>query len=164
MKRSTLAIATALCLLPLSALAHKAWLLPSQTVAAGDKPVITVDAAVSNDLFYFNHVPLRGDFVITAPDGSAVGQREAGWGVQPTADEFARLEPNRVALEAIASQTKGELVAGEDLESFVAGLPARGAPVTEAWVVPLWHHALYFLVTIVCLTAEWGLRRVNGLA
>ncbi|MBB4125678.1 putative GH25 family protein [Xanthomonas translucens] len=73
MKRSfVLAVAIA-AVLPFSALAHKAWLQPSQTVLAGERPWITVDAAVSNDLFYFNHVPLRLDsLVITAPDGSAV--------------------------------------------------------------------------------------------
>ena len=70
MKRSALALSL-LLLLPLSALAHKAWLLPSQTVMSGNNPVITVDGAVSNDLFYFNHVPLRLDnLVIIAPDGS----------------------------------------------------------------------------------------------
>lgn len=73
MKRSRLALAATLFLLPLSAFAHKAWLLPSQTVIAGENPVVTVDAAVSNDLFYFNHNPLRLDnLVITAPDGSTV--------------------------------------------------------------------------------------------
>lgn len=60
-------------LLPATAFAHKAWLMPSQTVIAGEKAVITVDGAVSNDLFYFNHVPLNIDnLVITAPDGSKV--------------------------------------------------------------------------------------------
>lgn len=73
MKRSTLALAAVLALLPLSAFAHKTWLLPSQTVNSGENPVVTVDAAVSNDLFYFNHVPLRLDnLVIVAPDGSRV--------------------------------------------------------------------------------------------
>lgn len=58
--------------LPLSAQAHKAWLLPSSTVVT-PKEYVTVDAAVSNDIFYFNHVPLRLDgLVITAPDGSVV--------------------------------------------------------------------------------------------
>ena len=73
MKRS-LALALALAAaLPTAALAHKAWLLPSQTVVAGEAPWITVDAAVSNDLFYFNHVPLRLDNVaVLAPDGSKV--------------------------------------------------------------------------------------------
>ena len=66
-------LATLALVLPLSAHAHKAWLLPSQTVLSAKDPWITVDAAVSNDLFYFNHVPLRLDtLVITAPDGSAV--------------------------------------------------------------------------------------------
>ena len=59
--------------LPLTAQAHKAWLLPSETVLSAKDPWITVDAAVSNDLFYFNHVPLKLDaLVITAPDGSTV--------------------------------------------------------------------------------------------
>ena len=71
MKRSLLTIMLALAVLPTAALAHKAWLRPSQTVLAGDKPWITVDAAVSNDLFYFNHVPLRlENLAIVAPDGS----------------------------------------------------------------------------------------------
>ena len=70
LKAAALVIALAL---PLSAQAHKAWLRPSQTVISGNAPWITVDAAVSNDLFYFNHVPLRLDqLVITAPDGAQV--------------------------------------------------------------------------------------------
>ncbi len=81
MKRTlTLSLALA-ALLPLSALAHKAWLQPSQTVLAGTNPWITVDAAVSNDLFYFNHVPLRLDnLVITAPDGSTVQPQNSATG------------------------------------------------------------------------------------
>ena len=73
MKRIALALVISLAALPHAAMAHKAWLQPSQTVIAGADPWITVDAAVSNDLFYFNHVPLRLDnLVITAPDGSKV--------------------------------------------------------------------------------------------
>ncbi|MDR6674005.1 DUF4198 domain-containing protein [Xanthomonas sp. 1678] len=73
MKRSLVLALAIAAVLPFSALAHKAWLQPSQTVLAGERPWITVDAAVSNDLFYFNHVPLRLDtLAITAPDGSTV--------------------------------------------------------------------------------------------
>ena len=73
MKRSLLLAAGIALAIPFSAAAHKAWLRPSQTVLAGTDPWITVDAAVSNDLFYFNHVPVRLDnLVITAPDGSKV--------------------------------------------------------------------------------------------
>lgn len=71
MKRSAITLALLFAALSPAALAHKAWLLPSQTVLSGDKPVVTFDAAVSNDLFYFNHVPLRLDnLAITAPDGN----------------------------------------------------------------------------------------------
>ena len=52
------ALTLAICL-PLSAQAHRAWMLPSATVLSGEDPWITVDAAVSNDLFYFEHFPLR---------------------------------------------------------------------------------------------------------
>ena len=100
----------------------------------------------------------------TAPDGSTVGAREAGWAAQPAADEFARLEPDREFLKTIAARTHGEVVDGENLASFVASLSSRSAPITEPWTSPLWHNPLYFLVAIACLAAEWGLRRVNGLA
>lgn len=55
-----IALALAICL-PLSAQAHRAWMLPSATVLSGEDPWITVDAAVSNDLFYFEHFPLQLD-------------------------------------------------------------------------------------------------------
>jgi uncharacterized GH25 family protein len=82
MKRIALTLTLTLAAaLPFSAMAHKAWLQPSQTVIAGTNPWITVDAAVSNDLFYFNHVPLRIDgLVITAPDGSKADARNLATG------------------------------------------------------------------------------------
>jgi hypothetical protein len=100
----------------------------------------------------------------TAPDGTKVGEREAGWAAEPTALEFARLEPDREFLKKLASQTRGELVDGDRLGSFVASLPSRAAPITEPWITPLWHQPLYFLGAIACLLAEWGLRRASGLA
>lgn len=70
MKRTAFAVALSLAVIPFTAMAHKAWLQPSQTVLAGTNPWVTVDAAVSNDLFYFNHVPLPLErLAITAPDG-----------------------------------------------------------------------------------------------
>lgn len=69
---SKIALGLLLCA-PLAAHAHKAWLLPSATVLSGEDPWITVDAAVSNDLFYFNHVPLNLDgLVVTAPNGKTI--------------------------------------------------------------------------------------------
>jgi uncharacterized GH25 family protein len=48
-------------------------MLPSGTVMSGNDPWVTVDGAVSNDLFYPDHFPLQlKSLAVTAPDGSAV--------------------------------------------------------------------------------------------
>lgn len=58
--------------IPAAASAHRQWMLPSATVLSGNDPWVTVDAAVSNDLFYFDHVPMRLEGIaVVAPDGSA---------------------------------------------------------------------------------------------
>ncbi|QEG01334.1 Nickel uptake substrate-specific transmembrane region [Stieleria maiorica] len=65
--------ALAVAVIGTTGFAHKVWLRPSQTQLSGAEPWVTVDAAVSNDLFYFNHFPLGLDgLVITAPDGNQV--------------------------------------------------------------------------------------------
>jgi uncharacterized GH25 family protein len=52
--------------------AHNIWMMPSATVLSKDG-WITVDAAVANDLFYFNHVPMQlDDLSVTAPDSTSV--------------------------------------------------------------------------------------------
>ena len=55
-----------------AAQAHRAWMLPSATTLSGNESWVTVDAAISNDLFYFEHFPMGTDNVaVTEPDGSA---------------------------------------------------------------------------------------------
>lgn len=68
--KATLCSALVFCL-PLTANAHRAWLLPSATVLSGDNAWISVDAAVSNDIFHADHAPMRIDGItIVAPDGT----------------------------------------------------------------------------------------------
>jgi uncharacterized GH25 family protein len=57
---------------PAAVQAHRMWMLPSATIVSGDDVWVTIDAAVSNDLFYFEHQPLRGDPKLLAPDGSTL--------------------------------------------------------------------------------------------
>ena len=79
MKLRTLALALALAA-PLAAQAHRPWLLPSDTVMATDA-VITVDGAVSTDLFAFDHNPLRVETLsVTAPDGKPMAAPAAQTG------------------------------------------------------------------------------------
>jgi len=140
------------------------------TLPGGDNLAIDAEPdAREAGMYSATYVPKRqGAYrvlaTVTAPDGSTVGTREAGWAAQPAADEFARLKPDREFLKTIASKTRGEVVDGDKLASFVSSLSSRSAPITEPWTSPLWHRPLYFLIAITCLLAEWGLRRVNGLA
>ncbi|WP_264048553.1 DUF4198 domain-containing protein [Methylobacterium flocculans] len=55
------------------AAAHRAWMLPSSTVLSGGDAWVALDAAISNDLFVFEHMPMRlNGLVVTGPDGTAV--------------------------------------------------------------------------------------------
>jgi uncharacterized GH25 family protein len=78
MKLSHLMIAAAALAIPAAASAHRMWMLPSTTVVSGTENWVTVDAAVSNDLFFFDHQPLRLEQMkVWQPDGSA-GQLQNG--------------------------------------------------------------------------------------
>lgn len=74
MNRKILGFAATVALAAIAAVpagAHRQWMLPSSTVLSGDDVWVTIDAAVSNDLFYFEHQPLRLDAVKAwAPDGT----------------------------------------------------------------------------------------------
>lgn len=68
-----IAAATIAVAIPTTVQAHRQWMLPSMTVVSGqgDDVWVTVDAAVSNDLFYFEHQPMRADVAVMLPDGTA---------------------------------------------------------------------------------------------
>lgn len=74
-------IAASVSLLAVPAQAHRAWLLPSATVLSGTDAWVTVDAAISNDLFYFEHHPLQLDNLsIVGPDGKTVSPENTAKG------------------------------------------------------------------------------------
>lgn len=63
--------AVAMLSLPAALSAHRMWLLPSGTVFSGTASWVTVDAAVSNDLFYADHQPGRLEpMMVWQPDGT----------------------------------------------------------------------------------------------
>jgi uncharacterized GH25 family protein len=66
-------------LLPTAAHAHRTWLLPSATVVSGKEPQVSVDAAVSEDLFEYDTNSLALDGLsIVAPDGSKLSAENLG--------------------------------------------------------------------------------------
>ena len=53
--------------------AHRFWIIPSSSVLSGDKPWITVDAAISNSLFFADHAaPALEMFKVVGPDGQEI--------------------------------------------------------------------------------------------
>jgi uncharacterized GH25 family protein len=84
MRTRTIVSCSALALalvLPMQAQAHRGWILPSATILSGQDPWVTVDAAVSTDVFYADHNPMRLDgLVITAPDGARVSAENPSTG------------------------------------------------------------------------------------
>jgi len=83
-------------LVPLSAQAHRSWLLPSATVLSGPNVWVTIDAAVSNSLFVFEHFPLRLANIGPAPD--SVGGRGRGADLVITAPDGSQLEAQNGAI------------------------------------------------------------------
>lgn len=103
LKPAGLTLAAAICL-PLSMQAHRAWLLPSATILSGNDPWVTVDAAVSNDLFYFEHVPGRiENLIVFAPDGSQVKPENAATGKYRTTFDVHLTQPGTYKLAVVNS-------------------------------------------------------------
>jgi len=63
-------LALALAGVSFAASAHRGWMLPSTTFVEKEEAWVTIDGAVSEALFEFDHMPLRMDGVtVTDPDG-----------------------------------------------------------------------------------------------
>lgn len=107
--------------------------------------------------------PYHATIVAKAEDGSEIGRRETGWSVEPETDEFRSLAANKPFLESLATESGGEMVELDGLESFVSSLPNRKIPVTESWTYPFWHQSSVFAFVMLCLAGEWALRRWKGL-
>ena len=109
-------IALALCAaLPFAAHAHRPFLVPSETVLS--RPGwITVDGAVSNDLFYFNHQPLRLDSLqALGPDGQPVAMVNANTGKFRSTFDLNLEKPGtyKIALVNNSLNAQYETAAGE---------------------------------------------------
>jgi uncharacterized GH25 family protein len=66
-------VALALTGLALNAQAHRPWMVPSSSMVDAKDPWVTVDAAISEDLFDIDHQPVKLDALeITGPDGARV--------------------------------------------------------------------------------------------
>ena len=86
-----------------AAQAHRAWLLPSATTFSGKEPWVTVDAAISNDIFYADHNPMRLDGLsITAPDGSRITPENVSGGKFRSTFDVKLAQPGTYKLAVVS--------------------------------------------------------------
>jgi len=125
MKRSLSLVLAIAAALPFSALAHKQWLVPSSTVLAGQDPWVTIDAAVSNQLYYPDHVPMRLDNVaIVAPDGSVLKPQNPATGKYRSVFD---VQLEQEGTYRISNLNAGVSARWDTPESLAAAKAAQGA-------------------------------------
>ena len=103
-------IAGALAALMLSgaAQAHRQWMLPSSTTLSGTDSWVTVDAAVSNDLFYFEHFPMRTDGIaVTEPDGTTGKIENAATGKYRSTFDVHLTKPGTYRIANVSTMVMG---------------------------------------------------------
>lgn len=130
--------------LPLSASAHKTFILPSATVLSdGDEAWVTFDAAVTNDLFYFNHRPLSiANLVVATPDGGTLAPQNAHEGKWRNSFDLRLATPGtyRIAIPTDGLSASYETAAGEKkrargtAEALAKQIPAdaRNVEITQS--------------------------------
>ena len=135
-KKRLLAVTAGLALalpliLPTAASAHRGWLLPSFTVLSGDGSWVTVDAAISNELFYADHNPMRLDaVVVTAPDGSVEKIQNASTGKYRSTFDVALTKPGTWKIGSASQSVMASYTQDGEIKRF------RGSPEDFAKQVP----------------------------
>jgi uncharacterized GH25 family protein len=103
--------------LPAAVQAHRSWLLPSGTIYSGQLPWVSVDAAVSNDIFYYEHNAAGLDnLLVVGPDGQPVQAENQAKGryrsvfdvklAQPGTYRIALVNDTLIASYKVGTETK----------------------------------------------------------
>lgn len=137
LKKHTAALTAFLLLtsgmLPLQAHAHRVWLLPSATQIESDEPWVTVDAAVSENLFDLDTNALKLDgLTITGPDGATVAPQNASSGHFRSSFDLKLPKPGTYRISLVSEnmfasyKEKGEMKRWRGTpEAFAKEVPAN---------------------------------------
>lgn len=132
-KKSLLAVAAlgAALALPMSASAHRGWMIPSFTTLSGDGSWVTVDAAISNELFYPDHRPMRTDGVqVLGPDGAADKIQNASTGQFRSTFDIKLSKPGTYKIFTASNSVMASYTENGEVKRF------RGTPEEFAAQVP----------------------------
>lgn len=110
--------------------AHRAWILPSSTVLSGDDPYVTFDAAVSNTIFFPDHVAMGVETVTaTAPNGEKIALENASRGKYRTTFDLQLKEEGTYKIGVASS---GLRAMWKDDEGKRHMWPGRGQQANDA--------------------------------
>jgi len=122
------------------AAAHRFWMVPSATTVAGEDGWVTVDGAISNDLFYPDHQPMRAAPAVVQPDGTegkvenfAVGKYRATFDLHLTQRGTYKLAQVNDGLMGsyTLNGTEQRIPRGTSAAGFQLPAGATGAKLTE---------------------------------
>lgn len=136
---------------------------------AGEALTLTAEPSLKEvGVFEATYVPrgqgaYRVDADVQDADGKPLGTASAGWAFEPLTEEFRQIGINHELMEQLATASGGEVILPAGLPAFIESLPTRDVPIQQAVTTPLWHSPWMLTAILLCLAAEWGLRRWRGL-
>lgn len=144
LRRTALLAATALAFAaPAAQAAPRAWMLPSDTMFSGNgDDWLTVDAAISTDLYYFDHPAQPWQPVAYSPDGSTLEVENKASGKLRSTFDLHMTKPGTYKISVVSTQVMGSyLLNGErkmlprgTTEATLATAVPQGA--TDVWSAP----------------------------
>jgi hypothetical protein len=107
-----------------------------------------------------------GTFTVTAPDISAAGggrSASAVFRVEKPDLELRHRDADHQTLMRIASATGGKLLDLSELEAQLGEIRDRSVQIPDDITESLWDSRLVFVLFVLMISIEWGLRKAFGL-
>jgi hypothetical protein len=124
-------IAAVLAGISLNAAAHRPWLKPTTTVVDNKDAIVTIDAAISEGIFDFDHLALKLDgLVITAPDGSTVAPESTYGGKLRNSFDIKLSQPGTYRVGIVNESTMASFKVNGEVKRW------RGAAADMAKNIP----------------------------
>ena len=126
-----LAAGAALVFVAAAAQAHRPWLLPSASVVDGKNLALTVDAAISDDLFEFDSFPMQVDTLhVIAPDGTELATEARQDGKRRTSFDLKLTQSGTYRIAAVSDTVMASYKVGGEARRW------RGPAAQQAREVP----------------------------
>ncbi len=117
--KKSLGIAALLALSANPVLAHRFWIIPSTSVLSGENQWVTIDAAISNNLFFPNHVsaPLEA-MTVTGPDGKPVEIQNGKQGKLRTTFDIELTQPGSYKIATVREMFSAQWKEGAEVKRW----------------------------------------------